>query len=126
MQSSLVCAQPLEVTSNVITMQVGATIVSGPTGNGSGWEGSIMLYPNPSGGHFTIAADWSVVHIGKRVDVDMVNGLGQRVYHTELQPDRGKWSTEVWLDESIANGTYLIRIYSEDGMKTNVPVVIKR
>jgi len=133
MISSLSCAKPGVVTSNIVTMAAQATGIGNPNGNGTnngngsnGWDGVIALYPNPASGHFTISAEWSSAQVGKRVMVEVISALGQSVYRTELQPTTKQWSTDVWLGEQIANGTYMVRISSENGLYHNIPVVIKR
>ncbi len=121
MQSYDLCAQPSVVTSNVITMDMPTSV------RGAGaWEGSVTLYPNPTNGRFTITASWLPVHTGKRTAVDVLNAVGQVVYHTELKPDRDKWSHDVWLGDAVANGLYLVRISSEDGMRAALPLVMSR
>lgn len=122
MLSSEQCASPGVVKSNEIVVE-GATSVSSPIAS---WKGNVVLYPNPSSGHFTIAVNWDASHIGKRVAIDIVSALGQGVYHSELQPQAKEWSTEVWLPWSIANGTYLVRVVAEDGMHSNLPVLLAR
>jgi hypothetical protein len=132
MISSLSCAKPGVVTSNIVTMAAQATgIGNGPNGssNGNGnnsWDGVIALYPNPSSGHFAISAESGSSHLGRRVVVEVISALGQNVYRTELQPSTSKWSTDVWLGEQVANGTYMVRISSEDGLSHKIPVVISR
>jgi hypothetical protein len=128
MISSLSCAKPGMVSSNIVTMAAQATGVGNPNGNNSGsaWDGLIALYPNPSSGHFTISAEWNSNQIGKRVVIEVLSALGQNVYRTELQPTTKQWSTDVWLGEQIANGTYLVRISTDNGMNHKLPIVIKR
>jgi hypothetical protein len=121
LQSYDPCATPTLVMSNTI-------IIGSPAGvaGTSGWQGAVSLYPNPSGGRFTVSADWNAIHIGKRVSVDVYNVLGQMMYHSEVAPDRTKWSYDVRLSDAIPNGHYTIRLTTQDGMKANMPLIINR
>ena len=122
MQSYALCANPGVVTSRQLAMQVGATAVPSL----SAWDGAITLYPNPTTGHFTISASWGMAHTGRRATLEVINALGQPVYRVALQPERREWSHDVWLNEALANGTYLLRISSEDGMRAALPFVLGR
>jgi hypothetical protein len=129
MQSSLSCAVPSVVVSNIIAMQGGSTsVITAGGAAGAGKEGGfITLYPNPNSGVFTISgAEWTG-QVGKRVRVELLSALGQIVYRTELAPTSKSWTHQVWLDEAISSGTYLLRISTEDGSRSlNTPVVITR
>ncbi len=122
MQSYALCANPGVVTSSALAIQVGTTAV--PTL--SAWQGTVTLFPNPTTGRFTVSTSWGTGHVGKRATLEVLNALGQSVYRMTLQPDRREWSHEVWLDEALANGTYLLRLSSEDGMRAALPFVLGR
>jgi hypothetical protein len=115
---------PSVVLSNVIIIEsaTGVTPLPGSTN----WDGAVALYPNPNTGHFSIAAEWAPAHFGKVVHIEMLSVLGQKVFSTALRPDRASWSTEVWLDEGLANGNYLLRMSTEDGMSFLAQVTLKR
>ena len=122
--SSAPCANPNILTSTPVRMNI-ATGVQAITGNS--WTGTISLYPNPNTGHFTVAVDWGGGHSGERVRLELVNALGQAVYGSELVPNAATWSVEVWLNEGIANGLYLLRLRSAaDGSGIVKPVMIQR
>jgi hypothetical protein len=114
------CATPELVTSNEIE-------VNSPLGiaNVGGWDGTISLYPNPNTGRFSIAAAWGASHNGKRVAIDVLNAIGQIVYHSEVAPDRPEWHYDVQLAEGLSNGRYMLRL-SGDGMKATMPFVLNR
>jgi predicted outer membrane repeat protein len=104
------CAMPDHVTSDDLRITVGsATGVSGGNSNAA-----LDLYPNPTNGQFTVRVDDPQAVAGGRVRIDVLNVLGQSVYKTEVVPGTQKWSYEVYLDESFAGGTYMVRITSGD------------
>ncbi|MEO6832560.1 MAG: choice-of-anchor Q domain-containing protein [Chitinophagaceae bacterium] len=121
MQSYDPCAKPTLATSNTISLQLGNTAVSGygPI------SGEISLYPNPTTGRFTITAKWPSDMVGKRATIDVMNGLGQLVYHTVLQPDRRDWSYDISLGNQVADGDYMLRI-SGDGISGVLRFVVGR
>jgi hypothetical protein len=114
------CANPELVASNEI-------IVTSPLSVASvgGWDGALSLYPNPNTGKFSIAATWGQSHNGKRVSIDILNAIGQNVYHSEVAPDRAEWHYDVQLAEALANGSYILRL-SGDGMKATMPFTLNR
>jgi hypothetical protein len=127
MQSSLQCASPSVVRSNVIVLQGLSTGVASVGSHGGGsWDGEVLLYPNPGSGRFTLSARWGSVHNGSRVVIEVVSVVGQRVYGTELRPGREEWSSEIWLGEEIANGSYLVRLSTDDGMSFIRQIVLQR
>jgi hypothetical protein len=119
------CAQPGVVTSNEVVMGNPVSVATV-----SGWDGVISLYPNPTGGRFTIASEWKGGHAGNLVSIDIINVLGQSVYHGELNPDKiqaqGQWHYSIQLDERASSGRYMIRLRSTDGMSTSLPLMINR
>jgi hypothetical protein len=121
MQSYDPCAQPTIAISNPVLIGSPASVAGL-----NGWDGSVSMYPNPNRGKFTVSSNWSATHIGKRVSIDVYNLLGQMIYHSEVAPDRAKWSYDIQLSDAIANGHYMLRLTTQDGMKANLPVVISR
>jgi hypothetical protein len=120
MLSNAPCATPDLVVSNEI--KVHSTLGVPAAG---GWDGAISLYPNPTTGRFSIAAAWNATHNGKRVAIDILNAIGQNVYHSEVAPGTSQWHYDVQLPEGLANGTYMLRL-SGDGMRSTVPFVLNR
>lgn len=119
------CAKPGVVFSNEVIM--GNTTSIANVGN---WDGVISLYPNPTNGRFTIASEWKGGHANNVVSIDIINVLGQSVYHNEVNPDKiqsqGQWKFDVQLDERAASGRYIVRLSSTDGMSTSLPLMINR
>ena len=104
------CANQLQVTSNQIVLK--GTLGIGTSGRGAG---SVTLYPNPSGGSFTVSASGGAQYSGTQVRIDVLNTLGQIVHHVELLPSANEWKTRIALDGSLANGQYLLRVSTADG-----------
>jgi hypothetical protein len=119
------CANPPVVFSNEVIM--GNTTGIANVGN---WDGIISLYPNPTSGRFTLSSEWKGGHAGNLVSIDVINVLGQSVYHSELNPDKiqvqGQWNYSVQLDERVSSGRYMVRLSSTDGMSTSLPLMVNR
>jgi hypothetical protein len=118
------CAQPAAVTSKEIVL---GGLAVGSVGS---WAGGVSLYPNPTGGKFTISAGWSGAQGEGKVSVDVYDMIGQSVYHGsavvgKVQP-QGKWSYEVELGQSIAAGQYMVRLSSDNGMHATLPLTVSR
>jgi hypothetical protein len=121
LQSVDPCAQPSIATSDPIIIGSATSIASTNT-----WDGTLNVFPNPSAGRFTVAVDWLAAQTGKRVAIDLYNLHGQLSFHSEVKPDRTKWSYDVQLTEAIPAGYYMLRLTTADGMKATVPVVIRK
>jgi len=114
------CATPALVKSNDIAM-VSAVGV----GNVKGWDGSVRLYPNPNTGKFTVSATSAGNHAGQAIQIEVLNAIGQSVFHQELTPGKANWEYEINLPVSTANGRYLLRLSSDD-MRATMPFVLNR
>lgn len=121
MQSYDLCAQPGVVMSNEIIMGSAASVAGL-----AGWEGTVSLYPNPNGGHFTVAATWNNVHLGETVNVEVLNALGQCVYHGALVPQKAQWRYDVKLADYVAAGQYILRLSTKDGLRASVPLTVNK
>jgi hypothetical protein len=118
------CVDEALVRSNTIVLK-SALGVGGAAGQG---VAGISLYPNPTGGRFSISAKgWS--YSDRQVRVDVISGIGQVVYHMELEPTvtGQSWQTQVSLSEGLANGRYMLRVSTGDGsFRTTIPFVLNR
>jgi hypothetical protein len=117
------CASPEQVGSNDVVLRSALGV-----GSAGSWAGSVSLYPNPTTGRFTIGGSWDgLVQGGQQVRVEVLSGVGQVVHRVELMASAGSsWHTEVALPSGIANGRYMLRVSTGDGMHTVLPFVLNR
>ncbi len=117
------CVTSTLVTSNAIALKSALNV-----GGDKQAAGEISLYPNPNSGRFTVAASApDAAFSGKQVRVDVLNALGQSVYHVELAPGTGNWKTQMTLGNELANGRYMLRVSTTDGaFRTTLPFVLNR
>lgn len=105
------CVTTETVESNIIALKSVTSV-----GGTAQVAGSITLYPNPNNGRFTVSAkNWNSSLIGKQIRLDIVNSLGQSVYHAELNPSSAEWKTQIDLQTELANGRYMLQLSSLDG-----------
>jgi hypothetical protein len=71
----------------------------------------INVMPNPSTGTFSIKGSVAAINDPK-IAVEITNMLGQVVYSKEVIAMKGIVNEEISLDNSIANGTYLLSMKS--------------
>jgi hypothetical protein len=121
MQSYAECAQPAVVTSEELIIQGAASV-----GNAGHWNGLVNVFPNPTSGRFTIAAEWTAQQTSTRIDVTVYNMVGQQVYHSSITPAAAKWRHEVTLSDAIPAGHYNIRLTTSDGGIANIPMMLTR
>ncbi|MBX7241535.1 MAG: T9SS type A sorting domain-containing protein [Bacteroidia bacterium] len=70
------------------------------------------VYPNPNNGTFTV----SVVNIPEpRLQIEVVNLVGQTVYSQSVNTENGMLHHEVELEKELPQGTYLVRVTTESG-----------
>ncbi len=117
------CVTPGLVTSNIVVMKSSVGVGGSQQG-----AGTVSIYPNPTSGRFTIAATaWDAAYSGKQVRVDVLNAVGQSVYHMELIPSGAQWKTQVSLGNDLANGRYMLRISTDDAaVRTTLPFILNR
>jgi len=124
MQSYAECANPSVVTSDEVLMQ-------NPTGVGaqSNWQGALAVYPNPSTGRFTIAAEAASLKPGEQLRIEVMSLVGQRVFEKELTAGAGAnglWKAEVELGSQLAAGQYMLRLSTQSGMSAVLPISLQR
>lgn len=117
------CVDPEVVTSNIIALKSALGV-----GGASQVAADISLYPNPNNGRFTLAVKgWDAGLIGTQLRMDLIDALGQAVYHVELNPASTDWKTQIDLGTGIANGRYVLRLSSTDGgYQNNLPFILNR
>jgi hypothetical protein len=72
-------------------------------------DNDIMLVPNPNKGMFTIKGTTAA---DGQLSIEVVNMLGQVVYHSMVTPDNGRIEEQIQLGSNIANGMYLLNLRS--------------
>jgi hypothetical protein len=116
------CADQLQVTSNQIVLK--GTLGVSTAGSAAG---SLKLYPNPTGGRFTVAASWGAQYSGAQVRLDVLSVVGQLVHHVDLVPSGSAWQTQIELEPGLANGHYMLRVSTGDGsMSATLPFTLNR
>lgn len=95
-----------EASSNDLLIKMNRTNV-GSTQQGT----EIILFPNPNQGSFRLKG---AAGTAKQVDLDIVNTLGQSVYHALLPVSNGQLDQQITLKEGIAGGTYVLRLRLAD------------
>ena len=90
-----------------------------------GHGNAITVYPNPNMGNFTIACRSCDQYIGKRIAIQLYNLLGQRIYHSEVIPDKNDLYVDIRLDNDVAEGLYHLQLTAPD-MTSVSNIVIKR
>jgi hypothetical protein len=110
------------VTSSGVCANIGTFdwvfITVSPLGNGSvgSLGGDIRLLPNPNKGMFTIRGTLGST-LNAEVEADVTNMLGQVVYRGVLQARNGTIDTQVQLDNTLANGMYILTLRSGNEQK---------
>ena len=77
----------------------------------------LSLFPNPNTGSFTLSGTISS-NSGKDVTLEVTDMLGRTIYTGKTAPQSGTLKTDIKLDNEIAAGTYLLRVYTESGIQT--------
>jgi hypothetical protein len=77
----------------------------------------IRLLPNPNKGAFTIKGDLGITD-DQDITLEVTNMLGQSVYKAKATVRRGRIDIPVQLDNTLANGMYILKVRTENGDKT--------
>jgi hypothetical protein len=96
--------QSVEGSATVISANVGVQ----PVVNGSG---DIRLSPNPNKGQFTISGNVGIAGESEYT-LEITDLLGQVIYKTVVTAHNGQLNERVVLDNSVANGMYLLNLRS--------------
>jgi len=105
--SSNPCVFPQTEHSSGIIVSTWATGVQEVSGNGSVYS----LLPNPNKGTFTISGSVKGTNDDK-VIITVTDVLGQTVHTATATIKNGTISEKITLDNSLANGMYLVHITS--------------
>ncbi|WP_276134999.1 T9SS type A sorting domain-containing protein [Polluticoccus soli] len=110
-ESSDPCATPKAAYSDTM-------VVNFPTGINDMNKGELSLYPNPNNGSFVVY----LPSAGGHVRIDVVNAVGQKVYTV---PMAAGTKMEVTLPASVANGAYMLKLTTNNGVQT-IPFTVNR
>jgi hypothetical protein len=70
---------------------------------------SMKIYPNPNNGMFTVEMSMMEVREGK-VEVSVVNSIGQTVLQNEYVVTGGYFSQQLELDKNLPTGVYILKV----------------
>ncbi|MBS1688189.1 MAG: SBBP repeat-containing protein [Bacteroidetes bacterium] len=91
-----------------------ATGSSSPLGVENTVGGTITsLYPNPNNGNFTVKASFNGAQ-PKDATIEVVNVIGQVVYHTVAEVQNGAIEKNLQLGAELPNGMYILRLVAND------------
>jgi uncharacterized protein YjdB len=77
----------------------------------------IRLLPNPNRGTFTVRGSFGN-QLNGDVPVDITNVLGQVVYRGMMRVAQGKVDAQIIMDNTLANGMYMLTLRPSDGQQT--------
>jgi hypothetical protein len=83
----------------------------------------INVYPNPTAGKLNIALS-TANEEQRSVEVEMVNLVGQLVYHKDLEFKDGKEMID--LQEGVANGVYIVKVKNAANKVITKKIVLER
>jgi uncharacterized protein YjdB len=83
----------------------------------SGVLDNIKLLPNPNSGSFHITGNLNGAN-KQQLAVEITNMLGQAVYNGKLNVQGGKLDEQISLDNSLANGMYMLKLSASDENKS--------
>ncbi|WP_276134998.1 T9SS type A sorting domain-containing protein [Polluticoccus soli] len=110
-ESSDPCATPKNAYSDTM-------VVNFPTGIEDINKGESSLYPNPNNGSFVVY----LPSAGGYVSIDVVNTVGQKVYSVPMATGT---KLEVTLPASVANGAYMLKLTTNEGVQS-IPFTVSR
>lgn len=71
----------------------------------------LSLFPNPNNGNFSLEG---IVNFNKEIRIDIINALGQVVYHDSILPVNNEVRKDITLEQQLINGIYLLRLVMDD------------
>jgi len=82
-------------------------------------NGDIRLIPNPNKGAFTVTGTLggAVAGIDEEVSLEITDMLGQVIYRNKVMVQNGKINEQIRLNNSLANGMYLLNVKSGSSSK---------
>jgi uncharacterized protein YjdB len=104
---------------NSIIMHLGGTGIAVPAD-----MGDVRLMPNPNKGEFAVKGALAA-KADKEVAIEVTNMLGQVVYKTNVMTRNGDIDAKIKLDNTLANGMYILSLISE-GQKSVMHFVVEQ
>lgn len=84
---------------------------------------NLQLMPNPNNGSFTIAG--TVAADSKDVTIEILNIVGQVVYHDQVTAQNGSLNTQINMGNELANGVYMLNV-TADGVHKVIRFSVNR
>ncbi|MBW7914511.1 MAG: T9SS type A sorting domain-containing protein, partial [Taibaiella sp.] len=106
--SDYACPEPDTALSNCIKLEIRVSV------DELGINGGMTLYPNPNKGTFTLEGK---LLVGNRVNLEIVNAIGQIVFRENLDSTNGVVTKEITISNAVV-GVYLLKINSEGRTET--------
>ena len=82
----------------------------------AGLGGDLMLLPNPNKGDFTIRGTLGT-NVDQELTAEVTNMLGQVIYRSKVMSKQGRVEVHIQLDNTLANGMYMLNLRSESASK---------
>ncbi len=79
-------------------------------------EADIRLIPNPNSGTFTIKGNTGSV-TSEEVSLEITDMVGQVIYNSKVMTHNGDINERIQLNNTVANGMYLLNIRTTTGNK---------
>ena len=79
--------------------------------------GTLVCFPNPNSGSFTLRGALTAVATSKEAKIDVVDLVGKVVYRDVATIENGGVNKTITLGDNIANGVYLIKVTNDNTSK---------
>jgi len=116
-------SSPLTVSENDCKMDDTEEIIAG-TFSTEANSFQLNVYPNPNNGLFTIAID-RTENTYQKIQVALMNMLGQVVYNGEFEASDNSFKTDLELDNLLPSGIYSLQVAVEDRLE-NTTIILSR
>jgi hypothetical protein len=76
----------------------------------------VNVMPNPNKGEFTVKGNLATKE-DVEVTLEITNMLGQTIYNNKVMANNGSINERIRLDNTLANGMYMLNLRSVSGSK---------